>query len=79
MTDSSNENPIDTSNDFFLGGGGATVFLCPECQLIMSPTKIVEVNEHWSEWQCWNCDHVFGGFSDRGSLDLGLIPPEEHA
>lgn len=54
----------------------AVLFRCPDCGLLMSRMEQVPVSEHWTERRCWFCGHVFGGFSDRGSLDLG--PTEEH-
>ncbi len=51
-----------------------TLIRCPQCELMMSRTKTVECSDSWTEWQCWDCGHSFGGFCDGGHLDLGLTP-----
>ena len=59
-----------------LGETPLTPFRCPECGLLMSRMKTVKNGEHWTDWCCWACPHTFGGMSDRGNLDLGLIRVE---
>ena len=57
-----------------LDGGRVTLLVCPHCDLMMSRYRQVPAGEHWTEWQCWDCGHRFGGFMDRGTLDLGIVP-----
>jgi hypothetical protein len=64
-----------------LASGQVMLLVCPDCDLLMNRYRQVPATEHWTEWQCWDCGHVFGGFSDRGTLDLGLVredPPGEN-
>lgn len=61
-----------------LASGRVTLLVCPDCDLLMSRYEQIPINEHWTEWRCWDCWHVFGGVSDRGELDLGLIPHDHH-
>ncbi len=51
------------------------VFMCPDCDLVMSEMETVRCSDDWSEWRCWRCAHVFGGMCDHGSLDLGIVGP----
>lgn len=53
-----------------------SLIVCPDCGLMMSePERSTSENSGWRSLYCWRCGHAFGGFSDRGGLDLGITDP----
>jgi hypothetical protein len=49
------------------------MFVCHECDHEFDHPDRVRVSPTWTEFRCPRCGDVFGGQSDEGALDAGII------